>query len=49
MNVLVRGRISDGEWVDQQTIWKPDVETYTACPTWPPAVASRSTTRATCS
>jgi len=27
-NVLVRGRISDGRWVDQETIWQPD--TYDA-------------------
>ena len=30
MNVLVRGRIRDGEWVDQQTIWRTDIENYTA-------------------
>lgn len=24
-NVLVRGRIKDGRWVDQETIWKPDI------------------------
>ena len=32
MNVLVRGRIRDGEWVDQQTIWHTDIENYTAMP-----------------
>ena len=26
---LVRGRIRDGEWVDQQTIWSTDIEKYT--------------------
>lgn len=29
MAVLVRGRIKDGEWVDQQTIWRTDYENYT--------------------
>ena len=29
MVVLVRGRISNGEWVDQQTIWRTDIENYT--------------------
>jgi glucose/arabinose dehydrogenase len=32
MNVLVRGRIENGEWVDQQTIWRTDIENYTAIP-----------------
>jgi glucose/arabinose dehydrogenase len=32
MNALVRGRIKDGEWVDQQTIWKTDIENYTGMP-----------------
>ena len=32
MNALVRGRIKDGEWVDQQTIWSTDVENYTGMP-----------------
>ena len=32
MNALVRGRIKDGAWVDQQTIWKTDVENYTGMP-----------------
>ena len=29
MNKLVRGRIKDGRWVDQQTIWQSDKEFYT--------------------
>ncbi|MCL4791215.1 MAG: PQQ-dependent sugar dehydrogenase, partial [Gammaproteobacteria bacterium] len=29
MNRIVRGRIRDGEWVDQQIIWQADKETYT--------------------
>jgi glucose/arabinose dehydrogenase len=29
MNMLVRGHIRDGEWVDQQTIWRTDIENYT--------------------
>jgi len=29
MVVLVRGRIRNGEWVDQQTIWRTDYENYT--------------------
>jgi glucose/arabinose dehydrogenase/cytochrome c5 len=32
MNVVVRGRIKDGAWVDQETIFKPDIETYTGLP-----------------
>jgi aldose sugar dehydrogenase len=32
MNMLVRGRIRNGEWVDQQTIWRTDIENYTAMP-----------------
>jgi glucose/arabinose dehydrogenase len=32
MNVVVRGRIKDGEWVDQETIFKPAIETYTGLP-----------------
>ena len=32
MNVLVRGRIKNGEWVDQETIWRPDIENFTAMP-----------------
>ncbi len=29
MNKLVRGRIEDGRWVDQETIWSADPSTYT--------------------
>jgi glucose/arabinose dehydrogenase len=29
MNRLVRGRIRDGAWADQQIIWQADMETYT--------------------
>jgi glucose/arabinose dehydrogenase len=29
MNRLVRGRIRDGEWVDEEIIWQADIETYT--------------------
>lgn len=29
MNRLVRGRIRDGQWVDQQIIWQADIATYT--------------------
>jgi glucose/arabinose dehydrogenase len=32
MNKLVRGRIVNGEWVDQETIWSADIETYTPMP-----------------
>ncbi len=32
MVVLARGRIKDGEWVDQQTIWHTDRENYTVMP-----------------
>ena len=32
MNTLVRGRIRDGKWVDQQTIWRADIEMYTGMP-----------------
>ncbi len=39
MVVLVRGRIRNGEWVDQQAIWKTDIENYTAWWTWPPVGA----------
>jgi len=28
MNALIRGRIKDGRWVDEETIWKVDVEFY---------------------
>jgi glucose/arabinose dehydrogenase len=29
MNRLVRGRIRDGEWLDQEIIWQADIATYT--------------------
>ena len=29
MNKLVRGRIKDGAWVDEETIWQADIESYT--------------------
>lgn len=29
MNRLVRGRIKNGEWIDQEIIWQADLETYT--------------------
>jgi aldose sugar dehydrogenase len=29
MNMLVRGRIRNGEWTDQQTIWRTDIKNYT--------------------
>ncbi|MEJ1966694.1 MAG: PQQ-dependent sugar dehydrogenase [Gammaproteobacteria bacterium] len=32
MNALVRGRIRNGEWVDQQSIWRTDIENYTSMP-----------------
>jgi glucose/arabinose dehydrogenase len=32
MNKLVRGRIVNGEWIDQETIWSADIETYTPMP-----------------
>jgi glucose/arabinose dehydrogenase len=32
MNALIRGRIKDGAWVDQQTIWRTDIENYSAMP-----------------
>jgi glucose/arabinose dehydrogenase/cytochrome c5 len=35
MNKVVRGRIRDGEWVDQQTIWETDLENYTGMPDMP--------------
>ena len=28
MNALVRARIRNGKWVDQETIWKADIESY---------------------
>jgi glucose/arabinose dehydrogenase len=30
MNALVRGRIRDGHWVDEEVIWKAPIETYTS-------------------
>jgi glucose/arabinose dehydrogenase/cytochrome c5 len=32
MNKVVRGRIRDGEWVEQQTIWETALEHYTGMP-----------------
>ena len=32
MNAVVRGRIEDGAWVDEETIWRADIETYTEMP-----------------
>jgi glucose/arabinose dehydrogenase len=32
MNALVRGRIENGEWVDQESIWRADIEQYTGIP-----------------
>jgi glucose/arabinose dehydrogenase/cytochrome c5 len=29
MNKLVRGRIRDGRWVDEQVLWQADIEQYT--------------------
>ena len=29
MNRLIRGRIKEGNWVDQQVIWQADINTYT--------------------
>jgi glucose/arabinose dehydrogenase len=29
MNRIIRGRIRDGQWVDQQVLWQADLETYT--------------------
>ncbi|MDH4022137.1 MAG: PQQ-dependent sugar dehydrogenase, partial [Gammaproteobacteria bacterium] len=29
MNRLVRGRIRDGDWIDQEIIWQADITTYT--------------------
>jgi len=29
MNRLVRGRIEDGAWIDEEIIWQADIETYT--------------------
>jgi glucose/arabinose dehydrogenase len=30
MNKLIRGRIRDGQWIDQETIWQAAPETYSA-------------------
>ena len=30
MNKLIRGRIRDGKWTDEETIWQADIESYTA-------------------
>lgn len=32
MNRLVRGRIENGAWVGQETLWQADMETYTPMP-----------------
>jgi glucose/arabinose dehydrogenase len=32
MTKLIRGRIQDGAWVDEQAIWSTDVENYTSLP-----------------
>ena len=32
MNKLVRGRIRDGVWLDEETLWQPDRDTYTITP-----------------
>lgn len=32
MNKLVRGRIEQGAWVDEETIWSTDIENYTPMP-----------------
>jgi len=32
MNKLVRGRIKDGTWVDEETLWQADIETYGPAP-----------------
>lgn len=32
MTALVRGRIHDGVWVDEEIIWRADLETYTSMP-----------------
>jgi glucose/arabinose dehydrogenase len=29
MNRLVRGRIKDGEWIDEEIIWQADIDAYT--------------------
>ncbi len=32
MNKVVRGRIRDGQWIGQETVWQAPVEAYTAMP-----------------
>jgi aldose sugar dehydrogenase len=32
MNALVRGRIANGAWVEQQSIWRTGIENYTGMP-----------------
>jgi glucose/arabinose dehydrogenase len=32
MVALIRGRIERGAWIDEETIWKTDIERYTAMP-----------------
>ncbi len=32
MNKLVRGRVEDGRWIDEETIWRADAGTYTQTP-----------------
>lgn len=32
MNKLIRGRIENGAWIDEQTIWSADMERYTPMP-----------------
>jgi glucose/arabinose dehydrogenase/cytochrome c5 len=32
MNKLVRGRIENGEWIDEEVIWSADIATYTMMP-----------------
>ena len=32
MNKLIRGRIADGRWIDEETIWSADPATYTRTP-----------------
>jgi glucose/arabinose dehydrogenase len=29
MNRLIRGRIKDGEWIDEEVLWRADIDTYT--------------------
>ena len=28
MNRIVRGRITDGRWTDEEVIWEADIESY---------------------